>query len=297
MKIGSFAPFWTSLPFAELGGRKELESFSADTAASYPIERSYAPEAGLAFEREPVSEWWDLLIPAALRFAFRRELSTKGVEVRDDSVLEAKLDFAALELFGSRGAVPIFRQYASDEYRLTFQGSTRIPATGNAPSWVFLGQGNATLLGDSSTPGNKLVADDRTYLSIEPAALSWSQKLGIDFSRQVERSWLLDAWVLLSRNLPKTQRQGAVSTYLSVMSGWEARARTILSVDAEISGSRTDSAAPPPDLKFSEYWETRITIPERLSAWVRFTLAQAWLGSTGSSSFGASLGAGLTLSF
>ncbi|MEI6877256.1 MAG: hypothetical protein WCL50_19250, partial [Spirochaetota bacterium] len=70
-----------------------------------------------------------------------------------------------------------------------------------------------------------------------------------------------------------------------------------IGLDAEIKGSRQDQAAPLPDLSFSESWETRISVPQRLSSWAKLALGQTRKGSTGDIALSFQVSLGLSLSF
>jgi hypothetical protein len=299
-RLSSMSLVWQALPFGEFYGSATHDALVSVFGAGGLSELSYIPELGLAVSRDPGSTVLDLLLPSGLLLSWKREISTKGVDFRDVGTFTGKLDFAALDIFGSNGRTPRFVRYASDEYRLSFGGGFDLPAGASVSAWNLSNQTMVSLFGDQRNPGEKLLVDNRSAFASAASGLTWSEKLGLVLSRQRERTFLLDFYRFLALNVAKPlapKGGGIASSYLGILAELEPKARSILSIDAEIKGGKQDAGAPPPDLSFTESWETRITVPERLSLWVKASFAQARTGTTGDIALSLEASLGATFSF
>lgn len=290
---------WTALPFAEFSD-EGLGPALGVLASRFALEQpAYAPEAGISLLREPGFSPFELLIPTALGFSFTRLLSSDGLALRDRSSLKGRLGFSALELYGSRGAYPVFTRYASDEYQLEFGAILELPNSGSVSTWSIDESALTALLGGRDAAGERIVANQSASFSADPGGFSWAVKAGCDFSTRPSDSPLLAAWRLLSGQLVlglPAAGKGLDSAWLRSLASVQSRAVETFGFDAGVKGSRRDGALPLPEFSLSESWETRISVPERLAAFGKLKLSEGRDG-TGTLRLSAEASMGCTLSF
>ncbi|MEI6388371.1 MAG: hypothetical protein WCQ50_17260 [Spirochaetota bacterium] len=290
---------WTALPFAEFSKKSlgpDLSSLAARSALDMP---AYVPEAGISLLREPGLSPFELLIPTAVGFSFNRQLSSDGIALRDLSTLKSKLGFSAIELYGSRGAYPVFKRYASDEYQLDLAASLEIPRSGSFNTWSVDESALTALLGGREAVGERIVANQSASFSADPGGYSWAAKAGCDFSTRPPDSPLLAVWRLVSPQIaPGLSSTGTAldSAWLRSLGSLQPRAVETLGIDAGLKGSRRDGALPLPEITLSESWETRISVPDRFAAFGKLKFAEGRDGA-GTLHLSAEASLGCTLSF
>ncbi len=124
---------YASPPFAELFMDADNLSF-AEASEPLPYAR-YSPAAALEASRPFGSHWRDLLIPSTARTDIERTLTRDGDALSDRRQYGLSLTTAAVNLFGRRGAYPVFDLYQSDEFRNTLSYRLRESPTGTIDGW------------------------------------------------------------------------------------------------------------------------------------------------------------------
>ena len=301
--LGSLRTPREALPFAELFDAATASLFVSDSGRPGLGEAAYKGASGLGLERSPSSTLADLFLPSSLAFALRRELATKGSVVRDRRFIEGSIGWAALELFGSRGSMPLYKDYASDEYRMSLAGVLESQGSAALVGWKLSHEIAASLFGDESRPGDRLIASQRFSFEVLPGGYDWTETAGFELSRRQDSSPLLSLYSFLAgRGAPLSAPAlgGGGPTFDSAfLRGLlEARpaARSVLRADCKIKGTLRDGNAPSPALAFSEAWENRLSSVGRLSTYWRLASSQE-LDGEGALTLGFEAALGLTLSF
>ena len=293
--FSSIPPFYSPLFFAELAGDQAASDFAAASGAAGPASALYSPETGLVLSREYGSRWYDLLAPSALSLAFRRELGRADASLTDSGSWILSSMTAALNLFGSQGSYPGRLPFESDEYLGSLQATIKNVARESAPRLLLQAQHLASFV---SGP-DRLDAENRTYISTQPAKSDWSESLAFNLSRRVARHWLLDLYGLLlpAKAAASGGKNALASRYLEELRSRKPVARSVIGLKAAAKRAVTDAAAPDATWSVEERYEAKLTVPERLTATVKASLSQGRDGETGTLSFGGSLSVGLALSF
>ena len=313
--LADLAPLYSPNAFYEFGAASALSSFASATAATE--EATFYPEAGLTLSRQYGSYWYDLIAPASLSLAYRRELARSGDTITDAGVWDASFKTGALNLLGAEGAYPLTSLFDSDEYQATVQATVRSVAGESEPRLKIQAQHLATLLAGSY---DKLNVENQLYVSTLPAKREWSEKLSVELSRRAERHWLIDLCGLVlpaKAAAPEPQADDAafeagaeasagqgdkpklsiVSAYLQELAAAKPIARNTEGLNVTFKRIVTDDVAPPVTWSLEEYYEGKLTFPERLTIKAKGSLTQSRDGDTKILSFGGSLSLGLTITF
>ncbi len=124
---------YRSPPYAELFMDAGNLSF-AEASQRLPFAR-YTPATALEASRPFGSHWRDLLIPSTARTEVQRTFTRDGDALSDRRRYGLSLTTAAVNLFGRRGAYPVFTLYQSDEFRNTLSYRLREAPTGTIDGW------------------------------------------------------------------------------------------------------------------------------------------------------------------
>ncbi len=303
--ISSLPLLYQGLPFAELASAKAAEDFSSQSASAGTalLEASLEPEAGLTLSREYGSMWYDFVAPSALSFSFRRVLSLSADQQTDSGLWSVIAKFAAVNLFGSMGAYPLGLPFDSDEYLSTLQASLNEPRDGSASSLDLQYHGLSTLYAGES---DKLDAEGKLSLVDGPGKLDWSGSISLSLSRREARHPLLDLYALAAKSAeptPKPVGEGEgkpasiASLYLRDLATRTPIARTTITARAGLSGLAGDAASYSPGWNFSESYEAKLTVPERLTFKVDVASGQSLDASTKALSLSLELGLNAVISF
>ncbi|HTX73647.1 MAG TPA: hypothetical protein VMC79_12530, partial [Rectinemataceae bacterium] len=329
LALGDFSGLpllYRNAPISELWDASASTSFASQTTVNgVPLSSAaYTPEAGVILSRDFGSNWYDLIEPSALSFAFRRLLVRSDASISDAAVWDATAKFAAVNLFGSEGAYPLGLPFDSDEYYVTIQ-TTISKYVGESTDRIGIQtQHLATLYAGAS---DSLSAENRFSLSTQPAQSQWSEYVQLDLTRTIRRSWLLSIYRLLvperaaavSRDADASGETGTMSTspdqaepetapagakgisiaslYLQDIATRIPTLRASLEVTASLSNTITDAAAPPLSWAFGESYVSKLTVPERLTLSAKGGLSQQFDGSTGLLIFDITLGIEAIISF
>ena len=152
--------------------------FSSSTTGS--VSAGYKPAAGITLSRGYGSYLRDLIIPAMLELEFKRELLRAEDLVTDSLVTSIALRTTAINLFGSRGAYPLFSLYQSDEYTWSTAFTMNSPSTGPNSYETLLQQ---LLI---------FTADDETHLTVSNrAGVVWGSTVSWEESLEAVFSWII----------------------------------------------------------------------------------------------------------
>jgi hypothetical protein len=303
--VADFEPLYASIPFYDLAAPSllsEFETASADSSAA-----TLAPETGIVFSREYGSAWYDLLLPASLAVAFRRELARSGDTITDSGIWEATLKAAAINLFGSMGAYPTSIPFQSDEYLVSITGSVTMIDGESSPRIKLQAQHLASFMSGES---DKLEAENRVYVATTPSKREWSETLSLELTRRVQRHWLLDLYRIVipgtpssishaegEQNVQEEKRLSIVSRYLEDIAARKPNARNTFGLDAQVKRTVTDDEAYDPSWSLEEYYEAKLTVPERLTVSAKTEFSQEKDGEEETLTFGGSFTLSLTISF
>ncbi|HRY54349.1 MAG TPA: hypothetical protein P5133_12405 [Spirochaetia bacterium] len=315
--IGGLEPLFSPALFLDLASSEAASSFEGAIDRDEIESASFAPETGLVLSRGFGSYWYDLILPASLSCAFRRELSLSGDSLTRAGVWEATARSGAINLFGTQGAYPSTDRFDGDEYQSVIQASLRSVEGESAPRLKIQAQHLVSLLAGAS---DRLNAENQIYVSTIPSKREWSESLSLEISRRADRHWLLDLYRLVLARSRGPEDGGApasaegssgeggaeekaggklslVSAYLEELKKGSPVARNTAGIDIGLSRVVTDEESPPLSWTFEEYYEGKLTLPERLTLKARATLSQARDGEEDILSFGGELSLGLTISF
>jgi len=290
---------WNSIPFAELWSPGTSAGFSDFALDGIHYSSSYVPQVGVKFQSEPGISPWELVIPQEVDCSYSRKLSSDGFTVLDTDQLALAVDFGALELFGSQGAMPIFTRYANDEYRLGVSSTVDVLSASSVDAWTLSEDGMASLLGDRAMTSDRLVASEKFGIDSEPSGMTWNLQGGLDLAHVIPRSWILSLFDFAIggasgaiAGLPS----GFDSQWIKSIAGARPIARRTLSFGFSADSATGDNPAAYPSLSFDESLESRISIPDRLEAWSDLKFDQT-LDSTGMLTLTFETSIGLTFSF
>ncbi|MDR2588895.1 MAG: hypothetical protein LBC67_05655 [Spirochaetales bacterium] len=107
--------FYNSTPFAEIFSSSRKSSFAEDTAGLSRAE--YVSEAGLRYSRTAGSWLGDLVLPSRAEAKAKKTFTRGGEILSAADGWEFSLTHFALNLFGLRGAYPVFSSYELDEFQ------------------------------------------------------------------------------------------------------------------------------------------------------------------------------------
>jgi hypothetical protein len=320
---------YDNVPFAELVDGASSQNFAAQTGgAQSPLpSASYTPEAGVLLSRNFGSNWYDLVAPSAMSFAFQRQLVRSEATITDAAVWLVTAKFAAVNLFGSQGAYPLGLPFDSDEYYATINGSISKYVGESSDRVTLQSQHLATFYAGDT---NSLSAENRFSIATQPGQDQWAESLRFDLTRRVQRHWLFDLYRMV---VPDRSGMGAaseaasgtaggaggfggggdaassgeagdgsnrfsiVSIYLRDLATRKPNVRTTIEFLVSLQDTATDAAAPPISWEFDENYIAKLTVPERLTLSAKGGLSQLRDGTTGLALFGFTLGLDLTISF
>jgi hypothetical protein len=277
--LSSLPILYLGVPFSELVSASVAADFAAQSAPSggaLPA-ATYQPEAGLSVSREYGSRWYDLVLPSAVDFYYGRSLVRATDTVTDSSIYSATAKIAAINVFGTMGAYPLGLPFDSDEYLSTFQGNWLQPRDGSASTLNILYHGLATLYAGLA---DRFDAESKVSIAELPSSLNWTSSLSLALSRRLSRDWLSDLYSLAIRPAaPKNEGEGksasVASAYLGDLSTREVNIRNTWTLVGGLAGVRSDAASYLPGWSLSEAYETKLTVPERLTLKVDATLSQS----------------------
>lgn len=303
--IADFEPLYVSIPFYDLTAASLLSDFEAASAGADAA--LLAPETGIVASREYGSRWYDLVIPASLAIAYRRELERADDTVTDSGIWEATLKAAAINLFGSMGAYPTSLPFQSDEYLSSVSGSITKIEGESSPRIKLQSQLLASFMTGES---DKLEAENRVYVATTPSKREWSETLSLELTRRVQRHWLLDLYRIVipgtpssishaegEQNVQEEKRLSIVSRYLEDIAARKPNARNTFGLDAQVKRTVTDDEAYDPSWSLEEYYEAKLTVPERLTVSAKTEFSQEKDGEEETLTFGGSFTLSLTISF
>ncbi len=296
---------YRGVPFAELFSATTASDFADQSAPSgTPLtEASYRPALGLNLGRDYGSSWYDLLAPSALAFSYGRSLDRATSAVTDSSLWSASAKFAAINVFGAMGTSPLGLPFDSDEYLTTIEAEIASPRDGSASSLNLLYHGVATFYAGQA---DRLDAEGKASVSELPSSSKWSSSLSLALSRRLDRHWLLDLYSLAVKpgEAGAEAAQGGdqkgpsvASLYLSDLKARSPNMRSIWTVVAGLSGVSSDAAAYSPGWSFSESYEAKLTVPERLTLSLVAALSQSRDASTRTLTLGSLLSINAVISF
>jgi hypothetical protein len=311
--FSGLGPLYASIPFYEFADPAFPAAFEAASLSTGAA--TLAPEAGIVLSREYGSSWLDLVAPSALSFAYRRELERSDDTITDSGIWEATSKSAAINLFGVMGAYPTALPFDSDEYATSISGSITSISGESSPRLKLQVQQLASFFAGDF---DRLDAENRVYLVTAPSKREWSETFSVDFTRREKRHWLLDLYGLALPAMALSARGNAesgvspsdgipgagaaarlsiMSRYLEDLASRRPNARSNIGLEAQVKRVVTDAQAYDPSWSFEEYYEAKLTVPERLTVSAKATLTQDRDGEEETLSFGGSLTLGLTISF
>jgi hypothetical protein len=293
---------YRGIPFAELSSPGTASDFAAESAVSGTglSSASYLPEAGIKFSREYGSKWFDLIAPSALDFYYGRSLARATDTVTDASVYSATAKIAAINVFGAMGAYPLGLPFDSDEYLTTIQGELDQPRDGSASSLNLMYHGLATLYYGQA---DRFDTESKVSIAELPSSLNWTGSLSLSLSRRPDRDWLLDLYSLaIKPGVPKAEeeegkRSSLASAYLSDLATRGPTIRNTWTLIGGLAGVRSDASAYLPGWSLTETYETKLTVPERLTLKVDASLSQSLDASSQVLTLGLQLSINAVISF
>ena len=117
-------------PVVELAALDYADEFAAGTASAN--RSTYHPEVFVMLQRQFSSRIFDLVVPSRAEVSWGRTLVHEPVLTSDLTNVTVDVTAAAINLFGSRGAYPVFREYELDELVSRYQWTHSSPKFGSA---------------------------------------------------------------------------------------------------------------------------------------------------------------------
>ncbi len=152
-----------------------LTTFDSSTTGS--ISAKYTPAAGISVSRGYGSYLRDLIIPAKVEIELKRSLLRAEDLVTESLSAGVQLRSTAINLFGSRGAYPVFSLYETDEYSWN-TGFTANTASSETTSYEILLQ---QLLLFSKSDNTQLSISNRMEIGFSDET-AWEESLETVFS-------------------------------------------------------------------------------------------------------------------
>ena len=148
---------------------------------------------------------------------------------------------------------------------------------------------------------DKLDSDSKLSLAKAPGSLTWSGSQMFSLSRRLRRHWLMDLYALalkpVATDAADPGKASIASLYLTDLATREYNMRSTVSVSGGLSGYSSDATAYLPGWGFTESYEAKLTVPERLTLKVNAALGQSLVASTQLLTLGFQLGITVVISF
>lgn len=179
-------PLWISLPLWSLGDLQQAFTFQGlFTQPLLPTEISQALfidsfETSLSFA--PLSSPWALLRPTTTTIGIRRTLTQRLDTFSDQHYLTGNLSWAATNLFGAYGMVPLFSWYRDDSFNYGIEGSSTF-VDYHIDTWSFSFFHRLTFYGFQNNQG---MSEGRLSVSSD----SWAISQSLSFGRPGDKSLL-----------------------------------------------------------------------------------------------------------